>query len=175
MGELEIVVDRIKIDYKGPVDLNALFRFIEHFLWERGFDKKQDKDFEFNTDRGKFIEWQYTPWKKISDYVRYIIKVHVAVYDSNKIESLYNGKKVKVDNGRVMITIDAYIEYDYDNKWDDNLWFEIIRGIYDKFVYKIYTERFEQRLVHDVHHLHHEIQKFLNMYKHFALVTEKAP
>ena len=54
MGHIKIIVDHDKIDYSGPLNVTELLKLIEGFIWERGFDKRQDKDFEQNTDKGKF-------------------------------------------------------------------------------------------------------------------------
>ena len=93
MGHIKIIVDHDKIDYSGPFDVNDLLRMIESFIFERGFDKRQDKDFEQNTSNGKFIEWQISPWKWITDYARYIIKVRVLGYKIVKTDVVTHGKK----------------------------------------------------------------------------------
>lgn len=175
MGHLKIVVDHEKIDYNGPHSTNELLKLIENFLWERGFDKRQDKDFEQNTPQGKFIEWQYSPWKKITDYVRYIVKVRVLGYNLVKADAMHNGKKAKVDSGRIIIVIDGFVETDYDNYWDDKPILFFLRAIYDNFIFKSYTERFEQRLVHDINHLHDHIEKFFNLYRHYSVISRKGP
>ena len=175
MGHVKIIVDHDKIDYSGPVDVGDLLRMIENFIWERGFDKKQDKDFEQNTERGKFIEWQISPWKWITDYTRYIIKVRVLGYDIVKADALHNDKKTKVDSGRVIIVIDGFIEYDLQSRWEQNPVLHFLRTLYDNFIYKAYTERFEHMLVHDINHLHDHIEKFLNLYKHYAVISHQGP
>ena len=175
MGHLKIVVDHEKIDYSGPFDASDLFRMIENFVFERGFDKKQDKDFEQNTSNGKFIEWQISPWKKITDYIRYIIKIRMLGYDIVHTNAVVNGKKTKVDSGRVIIVIDGFMEYDYDNYWDNKPILFFLRTIYDYFVFKAYTERFEQRLVHDINHLNHNIEKFFNVYAHYSVISKQGP
>ena len=175
MSHLKIVVDHEKIDYSGPFDASDLFRLIENFVNERGFDKKQDKDFEQNTANGKFIEWQMSPWKKITDYIKYIIKVRVLGYDILKSDTISNGKKTKVDSGKIIIVIDGFVEYDYDSKWDDKPVLFFLRTIYDYFIFKAYTERFEQRLVHDINHLHDHIEKFFNLYRHYSVISKQGP
>lgn len=175
MSHLKIVVDHEKIDYSGPHNTGDLFRMIDNFLFERGFDKKQDKDFEQNTPHGKFIEWQISPWKKISDYGRYIVKVRVLGYDILKADAVNNGKKTKVDNGRLIIVVDGFMDYDYDHRWDDKPILFFFRAIYDHFVFKAYTERFEHMLVHDINHLVDHIEKFFNFYKHFSIVSKQGP
>src|SRR3989344_79056 len=172
MGHLKIVVDHEKIDYSGPFDVADFLRMIENFLWERGFDKNQDKDFEIHTERGKSIEWQYSPYKKITDYIRYIVKVRVLGYDLTKIDAVNNGRKSKIDNGRIIVVIDGFIEYDYDSKWEGKPILHFFRTIYDYFIFKAYTERFEQRLVHDINHLHDHIEKFLNLYRNYTVISK---
>jgi hypothetical protein len=174
MGHLKIVVDHEKIEYSGPFNGNELFRMIDNFVFERGFDKKHDKDFEQNTANGRFIEWQISPWKKITDYIRYIIKIRILGYDIVKTEAAIEGKKKKVDNGRLIIVIDGFIEYDYDNYWDDKPILFFFRTLYDRFVFKSYTERFEHRLVHDINTLYHHLEKFFNLYKHYSLISRPA-
>ena len=175
MGHVKIIVDHDKIDYSGPLDVNSLLRMIENFLWERGFDKKHDKDFEQNTEKGQFIEWQISPWKWISDYARNIIKVRVLGYDITKTDAVSNGKKAKVDNGRLIIVIDGFIEYDLQSKWEQNPVLHFLRALYDNFIFKAYTERFEHMLVNDINHLHDHIEKFLNLYRHHSVISHQGP
>jgi len=175
MGHLKIIVDHEKIDYSGPLDVNDLFRMIDNFVFEKGFDKRQDKDFEQNTEKGKFVEWQISPWKKITDYIRYIIKVRILGYDLVKIDAKQNGKKTKIDYGRIIIVIDGFMEHDYDNYWDDKPFLFFLRTVYDYFVFKAYTERFEQRLVHDINNLHDNIEKLFNLYRHYTVISRQGP
>ena len=171
MGHLKLVVDHVKTDYSGPVNLKELFKFIENFIWEKGFDKQHEKDFEQNTPNGKFVEWQISPWKKITDYQQYIIKVRVLGYDLHKTEMIVDDKKSKIDNGRVVIIIDGFVEYDYDNYWSNRPFFFFLRTIYDYFIFKVYTEGFEQRLVHDINHLNDAIERYLNLHRHYAVIS----
>ena len=174
MGHLKIVVDHEKIDYSGPCNVNDLLKMIENFIFYMGYDKKQEKDFEINTHNGKFIEWQYSPWKKITDYVRYIIKIRILGYDIVKTDMMLESKKTKVENCRLIIVIDGFIEYDYEDKWGGLPMLQLLRTIYDYFVFKVYTERFEHRLVNDINHLTDNIEKFLNLYRHYTIISRPA-
>ncbi len=173
MGHVKIIVDHEKIEYSGPLVVRDLFRMYDNFLFERGFDQKVDKDFEQNTPHGKFIEYQVNPWKKITDYGRYLIKIRTLGYDIVKVESVNNGRKTKADNGKIIIVIDGFVEYDYDHRWDGKPILFFLRTIYDYFVFKAYSERFEQMLVHDINHLKDHIEKFLNLYRHYKVVSIK--
>ena len=175
MSEMRLIVDHLRLNYNGPFDANALFKHINAFLFERGFDLKVDKEFEQNTKTGKHIEWQIIPWKRISDYTRHHIKIRALIYDYNKVDAIVDKKKVKVGNGRVVMYLDGYIEYDQEERWESVPFFQLMRTIYNNFIFKVYTERFEQRLSYDVHHLYDTIERFFNMYKHYKVVSKAVP
>jgi len=172
MADTRLIVDHLKLDYKGPFEFNALIRLINAFLKERGWDLKFDKEAELNTKTGKQIEWQINPWKRVSDYVNFIPKIRILVQDMVKVEAVKGKKKVKVDNGRIILTIDGWIAFDYFHKWDERPFLIFLRSLWDRFVYKAYTERFEQRYIYDLHHLYDRIEQFLNLYKHYKVVTK---
>ena len=174
MSDLRIIVDHLKLDYSGLMDAKEIFKLINRWLSERHFQKKEDKCHEQNLPEGKSIEYEISHWKKITDYVKYIYKIKAWFQDIKKVEVKQGNKKVKVDQGRVLIYFDGYIEHDYEHRWDDRPFFIFLRTMYDKFIYKIYTERFEQRLTHDMHNLYNEIEKFLNTY-HYYKVISKTP
>lgn len=175
MSELRLVVDHLRLNYNGPFDANDLFKHINVFLFERGFDLKVDKEFEENTKTGKHIEWQIIPWKRISDYLRHHIKVRILIHDYNKVDAVVDKKKVKIGRGRVVIYLDGYMELDQEDRWESIPFFQFLRTIYNNFFYKVYTERFEQRLSYDVHHLYHTIEQFFNIYRHYKVVSRVPP
>jgi hypothetical protein len=175
MSEVRLVVDHLRLNYNGPFDANALFKHIAAFLKERGFDTKIEKEFEHNVKSGKQMEWQINYWKRISDYVRYWPKIRILVKDYNKINAVVDKKKVKIGSGSLKIYIDAYLELDESQRWEGIPFFQFLRSIYNNFIYKVYTERFEQRISHDMQHLYHTIEQFLNIYKHYKVVSRVPP
>jgi len=175
MSELRVVVDHLRLNYNGPFNANDLFNHINAFFNERGFDLMIDKEFEHNTKTGKKIEWQIKPWKRITDYARYWPKVRILISDYIKVDAVVNSKKVKVGRGRVVVYIDAYLELDEMNRWERIPIFQFLRTIYNTFIYKIYTERFEQRLNYDINHLYHTIEQFFNVYKNYKVVSKVPP
>ncbi len=170
MADSRILVDHLKLEYEGPFDLNDLVKFIQRFTFERGFDRKLEKDFEMDTKTGKHVEWQISNWKKITDHVKYVCRVRMLVSNYNKVYMVKDKKKIKVGSGRVVMFFDGLIDMDYFGKWESRPAFLFIRTLFDKFIYKIYTERFEQRLTYDINHLYHEIEKYFNMYRHYKHV-----
>ncbi|MEA2037636.1 MAG: hypothetical protein U9O94_09065 [Nanoarchaeota archaeon] len=172
MSDLRIIVDHLKLDYSGVLDVKGLFRLINHWFSERGFQKKEDKNHEQNMPDGKYIEYEISPWKKITDYNKYIFKIRILFEKLKKVEITKDKKPIKVDQGRVIINFDGYLEHDYGNRWDDKPLFIFFRTLFDKFINKAYTERFEHRLTNDLHNLYNEIEKFLNTNRHYNVVSK---
>ena len=175
MSELRLTVDHLRLNYEGPFDANSLFKHITAFLKERAWDLKTEKEFENNTTRGKHIEWQIKCWKRVTDYIRYWPKIRILIYDYNKVDAILENKKVKVGSGRAVIYIDGYLELDESNRWEQLPFFQFLRSIYNNFVYRVYTERFELQLTHDMNHLHHTIEQFLNTYRSYKVISAVAP
>tara|TARA_B100001971_G_C18212506_1_gene551665 strand:+ start:464 stop:1003 length:540 start_codon:yes stop_codon:yes gene_type:complete len=171
MSDVRIIVDHIKLDYQGLFKLNDFFKTIDAWLFERGLEKRTNKNFEQNTPKGKFIEWEIASWKKITPYVRYIYKLRVLIYGLKKVEVAKDKENLQLDNGHILIYFDGYIEFDYEHRWDETPILVFLRTLYDKFIYKVYTERFENRLTYDLHQLYDVIERFLNMYRHYRPVS----
>lgn len=172
MSELRIIVDHLKLDYSGVLDVKGLFKLINRWFYERHFQKKENKCHEQNLPEGKFIEYEIAHWKDVSDYTRYVCKIRALFQNLKKVEVAKEKKKEQLDQGRVLIYFDGFIEHDYEHRWDETPLFTFFRTLYDKFVYKAYTERFEQRLTHDMHNLYNEIERFLNMYRYYKVVSK---
>jgi len=175
MSEMRLVVDHLRLNYSGPFTANDLFKNIQVFLFERGIECKVEKEFEQNTKTGKHMEWQIKEWKRISDYVRYWVKVRILIKNYNKVDAILNNKKVKIGNGSATVYIDGYVELDESHRWEAFPFFQLLRSIYNNFIYKVYTERFEQRLNQDMHQLYEMIEKFFNVYRHYKVVSRVPP
>lgn len=172
MSELRIIVDHIKLDYKGIMNVKELFKLINSWFVERNFQKKEDKCHEQNLPNGKTMEYEISHWKKVSDHPRVIYKIRALFKDVKKVEVNLDGKKKKLDQGHVLMYFDGFLEHDYEHRWDEVAIFQFIRTLYWKFVYKVYTHKFEQHVTHDMHNLYNEIEKFLNTYHYYKVVSK---
>ncbi len=175
MVDVRIVVDHLKLEYKGIFDTPNFFRLVDAFYFERGMEKRDNKMYEYKTPKGKFIEWENYTWKKFtSEYIRAMIKMRVLMFELKPVDVMNedDNTKAKLMHGKVIIFIDGLIENDFEHRWDENPFFIFLRTMYEKFFYKVYTERFEQRLTHDCHQLYDMMEKFFNMYSHYRVVSK---
>jgi len=172
MADVRIIVDHLKLDFKGIFDSKGLFKMIGDWFNNRGIQKREPKNFEQDLPDGKYIEYEIAYWKKVTDYNRFIYKIRALFFGLKKVDVMHEKKKMRLSQGRVLIYFDAYIEHDYENRWERLPFLIFLRTIFDKFVYKAYTERFERRISFDAHDLYNEVEKFLNMYRHYRPVAK---
>ncbi|MEK6869199.1 MAG: hypothetical protein AABX74_03155 [Nanoarchaeota archaeon] len=175
MSEVRLTVDHLRLNYNGPFDAKDLISHVYAFLRERGFDMLQLKDFEHETNEGKSMEWQVRPWKKFTDYARAWPNIRILVKNYKKVDAVVDRKKVKIGSGQVFIYIDLYLELDEQQRWESIPFFQFLRSLYNNFVYKVYTERFETRVSYDMNQLYDTLERFFNMYKNYKVISRVSP
>ncbi|MEK6921009.1 MAG: hypothetical protein AABX82_03945, partial [Nanoarchaeota archaeon] len=75
MVERRIVVDALRLNYQGLMDVNEFYRVMDKWFREKGFDKYEKRNFEQVLKEGRQIEIEIEPWKKINDYAKEVMKI----------------------------------------------------------------------------------------------------
>src|SRR3989338_9217633 len=107
MVDVRIIVDHLKLDYTGVFDTKQLFRLINQWHMERGFQKRDFKTFEQSLADGKYIEHELAHWEKVSDYIRLMYKMRMLFSGLKRVEIMQDGKKDSMDQGKVLIYMDG--------------------------------------------------------------------
>ena len=164
--ERRLVVDHLRIKYEGLFSLYELHRLIESWLREKAFDKRELKNEEHVKPNGKYVQLVLMPWKKITDYARHVIRMDIRVFNLKDVVVERDGQRVKMNQGKVDIIIDAYLDTDYEDRWEQKPFYFFMRTLFDKYIYRTYSTQFEELLVENVSQLHSTIKSFLNLYRH---------
>lgn len=165
MSEREVLIDKMRLTYEGLFDVVELYKMIDRFFKEKGYDKREKHNSERVTAEGKFIELELEPWKKITDYAMNVIKLRIVMSDITEVVVKKGNVKVKLNKGKVKMVFDAYLETDYENRWEGKPLFFFLRTILDKFIFKPYTSGFRKNVMDDCNHLYNKVKAFLNLYK----------
>ncbi len=166
MVERDIVVDRMKIEYEGLFSARELYKLIDNWFFEKGYDKREKQSSEIIKPTGKYVEMEFEPWKKVTDYAKNVIWIRLIMEDVKEVEIEKDGAKVKLNQGKVHIVFKGFLETDYEHRWEGKPIFYFIRVIFDKYLYKPFTMGFKQGVKEDVVHLHTQIKAFLNLYRY---------
>ena len=166
MSEKKLVIDQLRLNYNGLMNFGELFKVVDGWFYEKGFDKFEKKHEEIVLPSGKDIEIELRPWKKITDYAKHIIRIRMYVRGLKNVEIEKDGIKTTLQQGSIRMKFDAYLETDYENKWEQNMYFYFLRAVFDKYVYRTYDARIEEHLVEDTYHLHSTIKSYLNLHRY---------
>ncbi len=165
MAERRIIVDNLKISYNGFFKATELYQLIDNFLREKGYDKREIRNQEHVTREGKYVELEIEPWKKITDYANTKIRVEIKMFNLTESVVSRDGKKEKLNKGKLHIRFDAYLETDYEHRWESRPVYLFIRTIFDKYIYASYTHQFEGEVAENTQELYDVVKGFLNLYR----------
>ena len=166
MAEKKLVIDQLKLTYEGLFDLNAFYRLVDSWFYEKQYDKHELRNYEQVLPTGKDVELELLPWKKTTTYFKNIIRMRIKFLNVKDVEIEKEGVKLNINQGTIRMIIDGYLESDYEGWWEDRPMFYFIRTLFDKYIYKSQFDKYQGWLIHDIQDLHSRIQKFLNLYKY---------
>ncbi|MBD3248975.1 hypothetical protein GF336_02940 [Candidatus Woesearchaeota archaeon] len=166
MSEKKLVVDQQKLTYEGLFDLKGLYRVMDQWFYDKGYDKEEIKNEQKELATGKTVYLEMRPYKKTTDYFKNIIRIRMQCTNVKDVEVEKAGKTIIINQGKVRIVFDCYLESDYEDKWESKPFFFFLRTIFDKYIFRSYFNKFEKWLLADFYDLHSTIQRFLNLYRY---------
>jgi len=167
MAERFTVVDQEKIHYKGLFDITQLTRMIELWCKTKAYDKRIIRDEEHVYKDHKYIHLWWEPYKKITDYIKFEIRIWVYITDVSQVEKEIDGIKTKLNKGDFDIVLDGFLITDYEHRWEQKPIYFFFRTIFDKFIYKMQMAKYEALIKQHVMELKAEISSFLNLYRFY--------
>jgi len=165
MVEKKFVVDGLKLSYNGPFDIIEFYKKVEGWISKKGKEKEIKKKTEHVEPKGKNIEWSLEIWEDVTEWARPIVRMQ-ALFTDVKETKIKKGKKTrKLNQGNALIRFDGILETDIQGKWGQKPWFYFIRAVFDKFIWKFHTHKFEDKLAADVDDLFDTLKEFFDSYK----------
>jgi hypothetical protein len=166
MAERDIIVDKMRMTYEGLFSVSELYKMMDEWFEEKNYDKKELKNVENVTPEGKYVEILIEPWKKVTDYAKNVIRIRMIMTNIKDVEVEKDGVKVRLNQGKIQMVFDAYLETDYENRWEQKPMFFLIRTLFDKYFYKPFTHGFHAGVKADLNDLVTRIKSFLNLYRY---------
>lgn len=170
--EKYLVVDALTVSFEGLFSMHDLFEMIDEWFRMKGYDKKETLHFEKVKDNGKYIEILLEPNKKLTDYIESYFWIKIVGEEIKDAEVEYKKTKIKLNHGKINITIRAFLITDYEDKWSSKPYYFLIRTIFDRFIYKRMIDKYKNEIVTHAAQLAREINAFLNLYKTKYAITK---
>ncbi|MBI2112651.1 hypothetical protein HYT52_03905 [Candidatus Woesearchaeota archaeon] len=166
MSEKFLVIDHLKISYTGLFNAAELYNLISSWFFGKGWDWHEKVNMERITPDGKQIHQIFWPWKSVSNFYKIIMHIRVNMIDVKDVEVEKDGKKIRVNQGEVHITIDGYVLADRNDYWTDKpftWWFTVMA---QKYFFKSHYQKIETWIKGDVEDLNSRIKRYLNMFRY---------
>jgi len=166
MAEKKTLIDGETVVYSGLFQCTELYRLIDKFISERGFDKVERFNEEKVTQNGKDIDLLLEPGRSVSDYAKHKMKIRLFITGMKDVEVEKDGVKLKLQQGKVRVEFSAYLFTDTENKWDNRGSLVVLRTLVDKFIYRGVSKYHEDDLIQQTRHLRSLVKSFLNLHRY---------
>ena len=165
MIEKKIIVYDLRMSYNGPVKIEEFYKEVEDWIKQKGMNKELKKKMEKLAGKGKQLEWTIEIWKNLSNFAKEVVRLRSIFNEVREIEINRNGRRIKTQQADVLLIMDDILETDLNQKWEQKPLFYFVRAMVDKYVWKFYTERYDDIVAADTHELHKLLNAFFNLQK----------
>jgi len=163
MAERLIVVDKEKLEYEGLFESKEILRVMEQWAKDKGYWMIEKRHGEATKPEGKLIDMEYEPFKKLTDYAKGVIKIRAQFQNVKDVIIERDNKKVKMQEGRIIIVLDGILETDYEHRWEAKPVFYVLRTIFEKYVLTPFISGFERGVKEDTMALKNNLKAFLGL------------
>jgi len=165
MVEKRQVVDGLRLNYNGVFDVVEFYREVEDWISAKGMEKEIKKTGEHVKPTGKDIEWVIEIWKMPADYAKIIVRLRTLMTDIREVELRKGKSKLILNQGNVLCIFDGFIEQTISGRWQQKPLYYFMRALYDKYIYKLWTDKFNQDVYAGCYDLHKVLTDFFKRYQ----------
>ncbi len=165
MVEKKFVVEGMKLEHRGTFDIIEFYKVVEDWIRKKGKEKEIKKKLEHVGKGGKGIEWFVEIWEQVADWAKTIVRLD-ALFKNVREVKVKAGKSYKImHRGEVLIILDGILETDIAARWQQKPIYYFLRTLVDKFIYKLWTHRYDDKIASDVEELHKVLTDFFRSYE----------
>ena len=165
MAEVQTVVPKETLIFEGIFSVKEVHDVVMDWIFAKGYVPIESKAQQVVKKESRFFEYTFIPFKKLSDYAKSCAKIVVSASDCKDIVVDVAGRKRKMQDGKVVITVEGILETDYESKWEKSGWLYAFRVIFEKYIISPFISDFEKHTIGDVEHLISQLRAYLNLQK----------
>ena len=173
MSEKDYIARSIKVRQQAVFDMAELYKVMFRWFSQHNYDFQEKQYMQRQSpDGSRHLEIGWQTARKISDYIKFHIDIKFLVLGLSSVDVDINSMKRKTNKGDVEMRFDAWLELDYEGKWEGNPVTKFVRDIYNKLVIKSRIEDYQAELHEELYELIGEIKSYLNLYKFQGLEVQ---
>lgn len=166
MPERNYIIRGLKIKQRATFDMGELYKVMFRWFSRNNYDFQEKEYLEkANADGSKQLEIAWYGNKKISDYIKFHIDVKFLIIGLKSVEVEIGNIKRKTNQGDLEMRFDAWLEFDYEGKYESQPFVKFFRDVYNKYVIKSRIEGYEIQIHEELYELVGEVKSFLNLFR----------
>ena len=135
-------IRKMIVQKQGIIDLDGLYKVMYRWFYDnKYYFEEPTTRMRPGTPAGVEYEWKWSAWRKVSDFIKFHIKIFIHVWDAKEIEVIKDGEKIKLTKCRLKIEYDGEIEMDWTKKFDKSKFGNWLLNFYLVYILK------EERIV----------------------------
>jgi hypothetical protein len=159
----KIQVTKEKVENSGIFDFKGLYSYVHSWLREENYDTVEEKYTETVSGNSRNIYFEWTSTKKLSDYFKRELKFKFDIKELVEVEVEIDGKKKKMNKGKVSVEIKGNLIRDPESKWESTPYYRFLRDVYNKYVIPARVDNMESLTFSDVVTLKEELKAYLEL------------
>lgn len=148
-----------KLVHSGLFNLKELYIFFKSWLEDQKYDLSEKKYSEKIKAEGKEIEIQWTALREVNDY--FSLSWNITFMAAGLTKQEVHG--IKLDKGTIEIKIEAFLEKDYESKWESHPFVKFLRDVYDRYIIRERIDDYSTQLIEEVDEAVTQLKTFLSL------------
>ncbi len=166
MGEHNLVINDLHLQYSGILKVDDLFRVINRALEERGYLKNEKRQEETVTEKGRNVYLELRPNKFKKEYMTLSFRIKIRLNNMKNTRQELDGKSFELDQGDVSCVFDAWLSTNYYAKWNKKPGYYFFKALVNKVFYRFPEEPgYKSELEGDAQYLYNEVMKLFASYR----------
>jgi len=126
------------IKHRGFFNYSELLQAIRKWYIDDDYDMLNIPMYKqkFPSATGVEHEFKMHGEKKVTEYVKFHMVIFVRVYDLRDVEIIRDGKKVKLQEGKVQVEVSPVLDLDWQKRFGGSKFLQALEEFYRKYIIK---------------------------------------
>jgi len=153
-----------KLDHSGIFDFSELYGFMHTWLKDNLYGVNEERYSEKVSGTGRDISFEWKATKLITDYFKIEHTIRVEVTGLTEVEVEIDGKRKKMNKGKIAMEIKGVSIKDPANTWDETKpFYKFLREAYDKYIIPARVKGIADKIENDVRAFKDEVKAYLEL------------
>ncbi len=153
-----------KLDHTGIFSFSELYSFMHTWLKDNLYGVNEEKYGEKVSGAARDISFEWKATRDLSDYFRIEHTIRIDVTGLTEVEVEIDGKKKRMNKGKIAMEIKGVLIKDPKNTWDETSpIYKFLREVYDKYIIPKRIKAMEDKIENDVRAFKDEVKAYLEL------------